>query len=225
MQRNRNAGEDKVTANTMHDERGGLQSLLRGGVSQNGGFVSRAAETAHQIVAETAHQNAHQNAQRIGVWVAISRGCAALIDREDQDLVLAHKWSATPKRRHGVGWYAASRIQRNGNRRTLLMHRLILGLTDGRIEVDHIHGDTLDNRRSQLRVCTHGQNAKNRGKNPSNRSGYRGVHWDKQSQKWRAEIWSDGKHYRLGRFDRIDDAVAAFAAACTRLHGEFGRIA
>lgn len=87
--------------------------------------------------------------------------------------------------------------------------------------VDHINGNTLDNRRSNLRVVTHKQNLRHRarGANRNNAVGVRGVSWDKERKKFLAGIRVDGKRLNLGRFDSLDAAVAARSAASVKFYG------
>jgi hypothetical protein len=103
------------------------------------------------------------------------------------------------------------------------MHRQILGAPPGQ-QVDHINGDTLDNRRVNLRLATHGQNQHNRGKYRNNKSGYKGVSWDKAAGKWRAQIKFNNKKYNLGRYHDPIEAALAYDAAAIRLHGAFARL-
>jgi hypothetical protein len=78
-----------------------------------------------------------------------------------------------------------------------------------------------DCRTQNLRPATKAQNQWNRKLCTRNTSGVKGVHFEAQTQRWRAEIWVNNKHLRLGRFDTIDEAAAAVTAARVQLHGEF----
>jgi hypothetical protein len=85
------------------------------------------------------------------------------------------------------------------------LHRLIAGAPDGYV-VDHINHDTLDNRKSNLRVVTVSQNLRNRrGANRNSTSGQRGVYRGRDG--WRVSFMVEGRVYRFGQFDRIEDAV------------------
>lgn len=92
-------------------------------------------------------------------------------------------------------------------------------------QVDHRDGDGLNNRRSNLREATGSQNMQNRGAYSNNTSGFKGVCWDKESRKWKAQIGSQGRLKSLGRFDDPSDAHAAYCDAAEKLHGDFGRTA
>ena len=101
----------------------------------------------------------------------------------------------------------------------VLLHRFLMNASIGN-EVDHINGDTSDNRRINLRLCTHGENCKNI--QVSGR-GFKGCYWHGQRKKWAAQIVSNGKHYFLGLFDKKEDAIFAYDHASIGLHGEFSR--
>lgn len=102
------------------------------------------------------------------------------------------------------------------------MHRFILNIIDRCIEIDHINGDSLDNRKENLRVASSSQNANNKVKlSPKNTSGYRGVTWDKHSQKWMAQIYKNNKRTNLGRFDTKEEAAKVFDSAAKKMYGEF----
>jgi hypothetical protein len=88
-------------------------------------------------------------------------------------------------------------------------------------EVDHINGDPSDNRRENLRICTHAENMMNRKMHKSNAIGIKGVYQNRN--KFRAQIRVNGKVYRLGSFCTPQDAGAAYLAAASKLHGEFVR--
>jgi hypothetical protein len=104
------------------------------------------------------------------------------------------------------------------------MHRLILGLTsDDPLEVDHINGDRLDNRRSNLRVANQSQNLANQRKTRG-ASRYKGVDWHERHQLWRARIQKDGKRRLLGWFASEDEAGVAYNEAAVRLFGEYARL-
>lgn len=111
----------------------------------------------------------------------------------------------------------------NGKRELIRLHREIIGAKPGE-QVDHINGDSLDNRIENLRICTASENNSNRGNQKNNTSGFRGVTWNKQTQKFRACIWSDRKRFYLGSFDDPIEAAKAYDRKADELHGEFARL-
>ena len=151
------------------------------------------------------------------VLVPLSKGQFATIDAEDAERILAFKWCVT---NHG---YAVRRrgIADGPGPSLILMHREILRLSPDQ-EGDHINGARLDNRRSNLRAVTGSENNMNRRKrHGTNTSGYRGVTWRKDMQKWAAQLHVGGKHVSLGFFDDPVEAANARDAAARELHGEF----
>jgi hypothetical protein len=102
------------------------------------------------------------------------------------------------------------------------MHRVIAGTPED-YQTDHINGDGLDNRRSNLRDATHNQNQHNSRTPVNNTSGVKGVQWHSQRAKWHARIGVGGKSRSLGLFASLDEAKAAYEKASAELHGDFGR--
>lgn len=159
------------------------------------------------------------------IEIPLTQGQVTLVDEEDYLTVLKHKWCA---------WYnkctdsyyvkTASRVE--GKKTILNMHRYLLGLVDRGRCVDHINGNTLDNRRANLRICTTAQNTKNHTKlKKSNKSGFRGVCWVTEKRKWKAFITINYKHKHLGYFDDPSNAAKAFDRAALHYYGEFhGRL-
>ncbi|WP_442866791.1 AP2 domain-containing protein [Agrobacterium sp. ST15.13.015] len=89
------------------------------------------------------------------------------------------------------------------------------------VEVDHRNLIKRDNAFLNLREASHAQNMANQTVRSSNKSGVRGVYWEKTSGKWRASINAGGRRIDLGKFKTKEQAAAARAAAVTIHHGEF----
>ena len=100
------------------------------------------------------------------------------------------------------------------------LHRLIMNPPDNMC-VDHINGNKIDNRKSNLRICTNQQNQMNRGKKKNNKSGFKGVWFDKSKNKYRTQISVDGKKKHLGLFEKSEDAYKAYCEACVKYHQEY----
>jgi hypothetical protein len=88
-------------------------------------------------------------------------------------------------------------------------------------EIDHINQNKQDNRIANLRVATRFQNGANRGANSNNACGLRGVHWHRQSKRWRASIRLNGKVTSLGLHTTKEAASAAYQRAAAAAFGEF----
>ena len=88
--------------------------------------------------------------------------------------------------------------------------------------IDHINGVRDDNRLENLRLATVSQNTTNGVLRATNTSGYRGVSWSKEKQKWIASITKDRKQVNLGYFKTKEDAHFAYLEAARQMHGDFG---
>lgn len=152
------------------------------------------------------------------VNVPLPGGLVAIVDLVDAHLVDGYNWYYTPGRK--TNYAQRQEWLGNGRRRSIYMHRLVLGNPDGMV-VDHIDGNGLNNRRSNLRIATQNQNKRNSALFASNTSGLKGVSWHKKSLKWRAQIGHNNKKIHLGSFDAKEDAHAAYCEAAIKYHGEF----
>ena len=153
--------------------------------------------------------------------IELTRGYTALVDDADYDLLNACRWHVTIT--DGMPYAVRSVVgEQTYSRIWLHMGRVILDCGAGEI-ADHINGDTLDNRRANLRIATPAQNAQNSRRKSSNTSGHKGVSWSAEKQQWRAEIMAFGKRTFLGRYDCLESAAHAYRTAAAQLHGEFAR--
>jgi len=155
--------------------------------------------------------------------IPLTQGHVALVDADDYDWLMNWKWSASYWK-NSDSFYATRGTEWKGKQASFLMHREILGLRKGdRRVADHISGDTLDNRRSNLRVATVSQNNCNAKLRSDNMTGRKGVCFDKARGLWRAEICYEGKRLNLGRFATAELAHERVIAARLEVHGEFAR--
>lgn len=140
-----------------------------------------------------------------------------IVDAEDMDVVLSFPWYV------GTVGYACRGTTPRKTGKMLLLHRELLN-ADPSKKVDHRNGDTLDDRRINLRQCTHAQNISNQKLQKSNKSGYKGVHFDKSRQKWMSYVTKDRKVYHLGRFSTPEEAAMAYNKKALELFGEYARL-
>mgnify|MGYP005811340867 CR=1 FL=1 len=154
-----------------------------------------------------------------------------LIDAEDWGRISQYTWRVCKKnkfyirtnvphpegdRRAGLSRYGHPRGFREY---TIEIQRMIMNTPKG-MSTDHINGDTLDNRKSNLRICTSAENNRNRGKSSNNKSGYVGVS-QAPSGKFIATISHRRKKYHIGTFDTKKKAAMARDKKAKELFGEF----
>lgn len=122
----------------------------------------------------------------------------AIVDDDEYEMLCVYKWHKAGK---GYVQTYTRMPWSEGKLVSVKMHRMILGLKrgDGNV-VDHINGDPLDNRRSNLRICTYEHNAWNSKKKSTNKSGFKGVSFRKETRKYEAHICVKGKNLYLGSF-------------------------
>jgi helix-turn-helix protein len=146
--------------------------------------------------------------------IQLSKGKVVLVDLEDYEEISRYKW-------HTVGdKYAARSVGGRKNKKMVYMHRLILNANDDWC-VDHINGDTFDNRKKNLRLVTQHENQANSRKHQIKTSVYKGVYWDKSRLKWAAKIKTHDKAVFLGRFKTEREAAEAYNDAALRLFGQY----
>ena len=133
------------------------------------------------------------------------------VDDDDYELLSKYKWSTS----HQSGLnYAQCRIA---------MHRLVMDFPKDMI-VDHVNGDTQDNRKENLRVCTQTQNMFNRKSHKNSLTGYKGVSWHKVRKKWRVQISINGKPKTKGYFDCLLEAAKEYDRLAIVHFGEYARL-
>lgn len=153
--------------------------------------------------------------------IPLTKGYCAQVDDEDYEELVTHKWKAHIRDEHHI--YAVRSFKKGGRKGTWIaiqMHRVITH-AGPRVVVDHINGNTLDNRRGNLRVCEQKFNAMNRRSHAEKTCRFKGVLLDKKSGLWVAAIRKDGHRKSLGYFDRDIDAALAYNIAAIEMFGEF----
>jgi hypothetical protein len=121
--------------------------------------------------------------------------------------------------------YRHVNLSRLGKLSTKDVHRLVaetfLENKDGKKCVDHVDNNRLNNNLNNLRFATHTENNQNRQISLKNTSGYKGVNFNKKTNKWLAHISIDGKSNYLGYFDTIEEAVKVRQLKANEIHGLF----
>lgn len=147
--------------------------------------------------------------------IPLTQGKFAIVDADDYDRLAKYKWYW---QQEGNTFYAFRR--RGRRRKRVRMHRQVLNVPRGMI-VDHIDGNGLNNRKSNLRLCTIAQNACNRRPTIKRLSIYKGISWHKRNKKWDVRICKSGKKTFLGCFENQTEAALAYDRNAERLFGEF----
>ncbi len=149
--------------------------------------------------------------QSTTVEIPLTNGGFVIVDRADESLVRQYSWYGQTK---SYTRYAATTIQKP---RRFYMHQMLLGEPPAKgMQRDHADGNGLNNSRSNLRWLTKAQNIHAAGQLRNNTSGFKGVSFCKQTQKWRATI---GKT-TIGRFSAKEDAAKAYDNAAIAKYGE-----
>jgi hypothetical protein len=148
------------------------------------------------------------------------------IDSEDAERIGQHTW-AVSKRSNGRVYFLNNVTQPNGKNKMVRLHRFVMNAPDV-VEVDHVHHDYLDLRKSELRLATNQENMMNRRKHRNSTSTYKGVSFYKQSGKWTSQIQHNGKGINLGYFPpTIDGELAAavtYDIKAIKLFGEYAKL-
>ena len=154
--------------------------------------------------------------------IILTQGKTAIVDEADFEWLSQWKWYFW-KGRNGNG-YAIRKDNLgivDGIRKwdIFRMHRVIMSAPSN-MQVDHINVNPLDNRRENLRLCTHRENTYNKKKSRGS-SKYKGVSWKRDNNKWQAAIRCGLETHYLGLFSSQESAAAAYNEAAIKYFGEF----
>lgn len=146
----------------------------------------------------------------------------AKVDSDDWGKVEAYRWllhKGEAKDGKAAFSYAITYWKEDGKRKHLLLHNLIMGFKG----IDHINGDGLDCRKSNLRAANKSQNAANAGPHRDSKSKIKGVWWSDRDKCWYTQICCQGKKYSLGAYKTKEAAAAAYQVAAKKLFGAFAK--
>lgn len=153
--------------------------------------------------------------------IKLTKGKYALVD--DSSFEFLSQWSWYAKKDYLNTFYAARTCRLSGRPKTIRMHRFIVKCPKNK-QVDHVNRDKLDNRIDNLRICSSSQNTANKGLNSTNKSGYKGVHWNSGYNKWAAQIKTNKKIIHLGYFEDKTKAAEAYNKMAIKIFKSFAFI-
>ena len=156
--------------------------------------------------------------------IKLTKGLYAIVDDNDYAELNKHKWYAMGSKTSRTH-YAARGITTNGKLVIKLMHRIIFGIDSKDIKIDHIDHNGLNNKRSNLRQCTHAENTRNRTciKQRGSTSKYKGVNLF-QNKYYRAQITVNRKNITIGYRKNEKAAALLYNAAAIKYFGEFANL-
>lgn len=147
-----------------------------------------------------------------------TKGEEFYFDKGDLQFVTQHTW-----RIDKYGYVIASIRNRDGKSKKLRLHRCLMGVSDPSVFVDHIDGNPVNNKKSNLRCVSPEQNAQNHKISSANTTGFNGVYWNKRNKKWSAMICVKHKLKYLGYFNTMEDAIQARKSAEEKYYGDYVR--
>lgn len=152
------------------------------------------------------HNSQNKEEPKSACYIHLNQGKVAIVDSEDLERILLYSWT-----------WSGRYVRGNGMIKNVSLHRYILNYK-GKKDVDHINGNTLDNQKKNLRICSHSKNIINSKKRSDNKSGYTGVYWYENKKRWRVQIVINKKTVTLGSFINKEDAIACRAKAVKKYY-------
>lgn len=159
--------------------------------------------------------NKYEETEEYYIGYASNNDMKFIFDKDDFELIKQYTWFEDNR-------YIKTNVKNvDTNRYSVIkLHRLIMGVVDKNIFVDHINGDTLNNRKNNLRLVTEHQNAMNTKISKANRLGCKGVTQVK-SGKYVARIRYNNQGIHIGTFDTLEEAIEARRLKENELYGDF----
>lgn len=152
------------------------------------------------------------------VKIPLTQGHYALIDKEDLSELSKYKFHIDK------GYVSTSKwIKEEKRVKHFRIHNILMAPSQG-LEVDHINGDPLDNRKENLRIVTHSQNMMNSKISKNNTSGYKGVSFNIARNKWQVHIMDNKKEKCVGYFNNKIEAAKVYNQEALKYYGEFAKL-
>ena len=151
--------------------------------------------------------------------IPLTQGKFAKVDDADYQELISYNWIFN----NGYAFRHLSLDRSTGKRSRIMMHRQLMNTPKG-MDTDHINRDRLDNRRSNLRVCTRSQNMANKGLKSNNTTGYAGVSltmYRRTPKKYQARISYEGRVIHLGYSNSKLEAYKLYKKAHKELFKDF----
>ena len=150
--------------------------------------------------------------------IILNNGETTLVDDNDFDYLNKWVWHVNIK-----GYVERSTWARGKGRTTTIRMQRVIMNPPANLQVDHINGNKLDNRQSNLRLATNSQNQANTNKRRDNTSGYKGITFYPRNNKWGARLQVNGIRKWLGLFDDIQEAKNIYNKAIRQYFGEYAK--
>lgn len=143
------------------------------------------------------------------------------ISEEDLELYNSYSWYI--KNNGSNNLYL---VRQDKNKKEYSFHRTVLNVLDNKVHVDHINGNSLDNRRENLRICSNAQNRRNSKLNKRNTTGFKGVRKSKRllDKPYQALIGFEDRQYILGYYKTAIEAAKAYDIKAKELHKQFAKL-
>lgn len=153
--------------------------------------------------------------------IPLTQGYETIVDDDDYERFGQYIWQANNA---GCGKIYARRTEKNTSGKTVsfYLHREIMNAQKGE-EVDHVHGNTMDNQKCHLRIANRHQNTANRGKNRS-KSGFKGVYPQSRSVRWVTKLQAQGMTIHIGTFNTPEEAAREYDKHARIHFGEFAHL-
>lgn len=152
--------------------------------------------------------------------IIINTGKQTLLDDDTYNYANQWKW-------YEVSGYARREYRIFNKTYRVALHHVVLGIVGeatGTLEVDHVNGNRLDNRKENLRIVHKAENQRNAGLRSDNTSGYKGVTLDKQTGHWKAQCYRRNKRIHIGSFNTAKEAALAYNKVASKEFGVYARL-